>query len=163
MRLWITRNIDNTIDEIYEWSTFFEEAKMVLEKFMEIYALPDKMVVPGIMYIDFFPFNFEESDLLDYINRNFKVRLTQSFLKTEKPPVDFNMGFAYNIELGQLRINFQKGKVNNKDGIILQTRLNGQSLLAEEETLFKWLNDAHELTSDLFKQLTSGELHESFK
>lgn len=153
----------NTIDEIYEWSTFFEEAKMVLEKFMKIYELPDKMVVPGIMYIDFFPFNFEESDLLDYINGNFKVRLTQSFLKTEKPPVDFNMGFAYNIELGQLRVNFQKGKVNSKDGIILQTRINGQSLLAKEETLFKWLNDAHKLTSDLFKQLTSGELYESFK
>lgn len=153
----------NTIDDIYEWNSFFKDATETIEKFLKVYTLPDKQVVPGIMYIDFFPFNFEENDVVDYINRNFKVTLSQSFFETDKPPIDFNMGFAYNLELGQLRVNLQKGIVNKSEGILLQTRINGKPLLAKEEKLGKWLNDAHELTSDLFKQLTAGNLYETFK
>lgn len=153
----------NTIDDIYEWNSFFKDATETIEKFLKVYTLPDKQVVPGIMYIDFFPFNFEENDVVDYINRNFKVTLSQSFFEADKPPIDFNMGFAYNIELGQLRVNLQKGIVNKSEGILLQTRINGKPLLAKEEKLGKWLNDAHELTSDLFKQLTAGNLYETFK
>jgi len=104
-----------------------------------------------------------KNDVLDYINRNFKATLSQSFFEADKPPIDFNMGFAYNIELGQLRVNLQKGIVNKSEGILLQTRINGKPLLAKEEKLGKWLNDAHELTSDLFKQLTAGNLYETFK
>ena len=153
----------NTIDDIYEWNSFFKDAKEIIEKFLKVYTLPDKQVVPGIMFIDFFSFNFEENDVLDYINRNFKATLSQSFFEADKPPIDFNMGFAYNIELGQLRVNLQKGIVNKSEGILLQTRINGKPLLAKEEKLGKWLNDAHELTSDLFKQLTAGNLYETFK
>ncbi len=153
----------NTIDDIYEWNSFFKDTQETIEKFLKVYTLPDKQVVPGIMFIDFFSFNFEENDVLDYINRNFKATLSQSFFEADKPPIDFNMGFAYNIELGQLRVNLQKGIVNKSEGILLQTRINGKPLLAKEEKLGKWLNDAHELTSDLFKQLTAGNLYETFK
>jgi uncharacterized protein (TIGR04255 family) len=153
----------NTIDDIYEWNSFFEDAKKVIEKFLKVYPLPDKQVVPGIMYIDFFSFNFGENDVLDYINRNFKVTLSQSFFEVHKPPIDFNMGFTYNIDLGQLHVNFRKGIANKSEGILLQTRINGKSMPAKEEKLSIWLNNAHELTSDLFKQLTAGELYESFK
>ncbi len=72
------------------------------------------------------------------------------------------MGFAYSIKLGNLRINFQKGKNNNIDGILLQTRINGQPLTPNQENIKNWFSEAHTLSSNLFKQLTEGELYESF-
>jgi uncharacterized protein (TIGR04255 family) len=65
--------------------------------------------------------------------------------------------------LGDLRVNFQKGKNQNTEGILLQTRINGKPAAPNYENLNKWLNEAHEILSNLFKQLTEGSLYESFK
>jgi uncharacterized protein (TIGR04255 family) len=152
----------NTIDAKYYWETFFEDAKELIQTFHTIYST-NNTVAPAILYIDFFPFDFGGNNVHKYINQHFNITFGQSFFETEKFPSDFNMGFAYNIDLGDLRVNFQKGKNQNNEGILLQTRINGKHAALDFENINNWLNEAHEILSKLFKQLTAGELYESFK
>jgi len=48
-------------------------------------------------------------------------------------------------------------------GIVLQTRINGNPLEANEKEISNWINKSHDICSDLFKKLTEGKLYESFK
>lgn len=154
----------NTIDALYEWQDFFDNTSELISTFLKIYPFKeDKNLSPGILYLDFFPFDFEKHDAHQFVNENFNVKFDQSFYNNKKFPTDFNMGFAFSVDLGELRISFQKGKNNNQEGILLQTRINGNQLIAEHEKLSHWLQEAHTLSSDLFKQLTRGKLYESFK
>lgn len=152
----------NTIDAKYYWESFFEDSKELIQTFNTIYS-QNNTITPAILYIDFFPFDFSENNVHNYINQQFNITFGQSFFETEKFPSDFNMGFAYNIDLGDLRVNFQKGKNQNTEGILLQTRINGKPAVPNYENLNKWLNEAHEILSNLFKQLTEGDLYKSFK
>ena len=154
----------NTIDSLYEWQDFFNNTSELISTFLKIYPFEkNKTLSPGILYLDFFPFNFEKDDAHAFVNENFNVNFNQSFYNNEKFPTDFNMGFAFPVDLGELRINFLKGRNNNREGILLQTRVNGNPLAAEHKNLSNWLQEAHTLCSDLFKQLTRGRLYESFK
>lgn len=154
----------NTIDSLYEWQNFFESTSELISTFLKIYPFEkEKTLSPGILYLDFFPFDFDKQDAHAFVNENFNVNFDQSFFKNEKFPTDFSMGFAFSVALGELRINFLKGRNNNQEGILLQTRINGSPLIAGHENLSNWLQEAHTLCSDLFKQLTKGKLYESFK
>jgi uncharacterized protein (TIGR04255 family) len=152
----------NTIDDKYYWNSFFNDAKELIQTFFNVHPVENK-IAPALLYIDFFPFDFHENNVHEFINRKFNITFGQSFLETEKLPADFNMGFAYNIDLGDLRVNFQKGKNNGAEGILLQTRINGKPDKPHNEIINNWLKEAHTLSSNLFKQLTEGELYESFK
>jgi uncharacterized protein (TIGR04255 family) len=152
----------NTIDAKYYWETFFEDAKELIQTFFSIYSL-SSTIAPAILYIDFFPFDFDGNNVHKFINQKFNITFGQSFFETEKFPSDFNMGFAYNIDIGDLHVNFQKGKNQNTEGILLQTRINGKQAALNYENIVNWLNEAHMLSSNLFMQLTKGELYESFK
>lgn len=152
----------NTIDDKYYWNSFFNDAKELIQAFFNVHPIQNK-IAPALLYIDFFPFDFQKNNVHEFINQQFSITFGQSFFETEKLPSDFNMGFAYNMDLGDLRVNFQKGKNNGTEGILLQTRINGKPGKPDNENINNWLNDAHELSSNLFKQLTEGELYESFK
>jgi uncharacterized protein (TIGR04255 family) len=152
----------NTTDEKYYWDTFFSDAKELIQTLFDIYPIKD-VIAPSILYIDFFPFGFAENNVHEFISRKFNLTCGQSFYESESNPTDFNMGFAYKIDLGDLRVNLQKGKNNNTEGILLQTRINGKQKAPGVDKINDWLMDAHELSSSVFKQLTRGELYESFK
>lgn len=154
----------NTIDSLYEWQDFFNNTSELISTFLKIYPFEkNKTLSPGILYLDFFPFDFDKQDVHAFVNENFNVNFDQSFYKNEKFPIDFNMGYAFSVDLGELRINFLKGRNNSREGILLQSRINGNPLNAEHENLSHWLQEAHTLCSDLFKQLTRDKLYEFFK
>jgi uncharacterized protein (TIGR04255 family) len=156
----------NTLDEIYQWKDFFKELQEVTEKFSKVfpYKQDEKEVFPGILFLDFFPFDFEKRNAIEYINQYFNITLQQNFFETDNFPADLNLKFSYKVDLGDLLVTFQRGKNNEqKEGILMQTRINGISLNAHKEDILSWFEKAHEFCSDLFKKLTEGELYDSFK
>lgn len=151
----------NTIDSKYIWEDFFDHVKELTQAFLKVYP-QQVQLTPAILYLDFFPFNFTANNVHDFINKQFQVKFDQMFFDKRINPSDLNIGFAWSIEEGELMINFQKGINNNREGILLQTRLNGKQSL-QPENLNNWLVSAHQLASSLFNRLTEGELYESFK
>jgi uncharacterized protein (TIGR04255 family) len=155
----------NTIDSKYYWETFSEWAEELLNSFLKVYPLEinDKFT-PSVLFIDFFPFDFEKDDIHKFINEKFNITLGQSFLDSSKFPTNLNLGFYYKLPIGDLSIIFQSGKsTSQQDGIVLQTRINGNPLNSNKAEISDWINKSHEICSDLFKKLTEGDLYESFK
>lgn len=155
----------NTIDSKYYWETFLKDAEELISSFLETFPLQESdKLNPSILFIDFFSFDFEKNDVHKFINENFKINFSQSFIKATKNPNDINLGFYYEIPLGNLSVIFNKGKnTNQTEGIVMQTRINGISVNPKIEDLLLWLQQSHETCSEIFKSLTEGKLYESFK
>ena len=155
----------NTIDNKYYWDTFSEWAEELISSFLKVYPMEiNDKITPSILFLDFFSFDFEKDDINKFINDKFNITFGQSFFKSTKYPKNINLGFYYELSIGDLSITFQKGKSKNQqEGIVLQTRINGKPLNANKEEISDWINKSHEICSDLFKKLTEGELYESFK
>ena len=155
----------NTIDSKYFWETFSKDAEELLVTFLKVFPeVNNNKLTPSILFLDFFPFDFEKNDVYKYVNDKFNIVFSQSFIPNEKYPMDINIGFYYEIQIGDLSVTFQKGKNSSQqDGIILQTRINGKPLNPVMEEISAWIEKSHDVCSKLFRELTKGELYESFK
>lgn len=156
----------NTTDTKYFWEEFSKWSDDLLSTFLKVYPIDtnNQKLIPSLSFVDFFPFNFSADDVYDYINKNFNVSFGQSFFKNEGNPTNINIGFYYKVNLGDLSIVFQQGKNSRQEeGIVLQSRINGIPLPANQDEISNWINESHEICSELFKKLTEGKLYESFK
>lgn len=155
----------NTNDEYYFWDEYFALIVNLLTKFFSIYPVSTKdLFQPSLVYIDFLPFDFGESDVLEYLNNNLNLKIVQSVLQETGIPESFNLKQSFNIEFGKLLLNFDTGINNSKEkGLIIQTKLTGKEQNNEIESFKKWLVSSHDYCSILFKQMTNGKLYESFK
>lgn len=155
----------NTIDKKYFWDAFSKDSEELVVSFLKVFPFDlHEKLTPSILFLDFFPFDFDKHDVNEYINERFNVVFHQSFIENEKYPKDLNIGFYYEISIGDLSITFLKGKnTSQQDGIVLQTRINGKPLNPNKEEISSWIEKSHDMCSDLFKKLTQGELYESFK
>jgi uncharacterized protein (TIGR04255 family) len=155
----------NTVDEKYYWDDFSTLANELITTFLKVHPLEvNDKITPSVLFLDFFEFDFENDDILKFINKKFQIQFGQSFITSETFPTNINLGYYYKIPLGDLSVLFQKGKsIKKLDGIILQTRIDGNPLNPVIEEVSDWINKSHEICSDLFKKLTEGSLYESFK
>lgn len=155
----------NTIDSLYYWDKFSSNCKELIDAFIKVFSNSgNRLMIPSILYIDFFEFDFEQNDVNEFINKNFHLSFEQNFIENKGLPTDLNLGFFYRIEIGNLSIAITKGKKSNqKNGIIIHTRIDGVESNLNSESLITWLEQAHNYTSDIFKKLTAGELYDSFK
>jgi len=155
----------NTVDKKYFWEKFSTDSEELINAFLSVFPFQNnEKLNPSILFLDFFPFNFNEKDVYNFISEKFNIEFKQNFIKDVKNPKDVNIGFYYEIQLGDLSVIFQKGKDNKQsEGIVLQTRINGTSLNPEITEIKTWIDKSHDVCSDLFKKLSEGELYESFK
>lgn len=154
----------NSNDEHYFWDDFYNKSRELLDVFYNAFDKKEsKVFYVNLIYLDFFPFDFENENVFDYLNNKFNLTINQSFFKPKMPPNNLNFSFNYITDLGNLVTHFKKGKRGSEDGIVLQTHLGGHKVHLETEQISSWLNNAHTFCSDLFKKMTEGDLHESFK
>jgi uncharacterized protein (TIGR04255 family) len=155
----------NTIDDKYFWETFSTEIEELFCSFLSVYSFQEnEKLTPSILFVDFFPFNFKDNNVYNFVNSNFNIEFKQNFIDNDSNPKDVNIGFFYEIPQGDLSVTFLKGKDNNNsEGIVVQTRINGISLNPDIVEIKKWINESHYVCSELFKKLTEGKLYESFK
>lgn len=156
----------NTIDEKYFWNQFRDESNEVLSVLHEIYPRYSELnLSPALTYLDFFEYDKNIETPLEFINSNFQLSLTDNFMsKTDSKMNDVNLTFNYEVDEKVVSLNLRNGKINNdKDGLVLQTKVFGKKGKYNTKKLQEWLDSAHDLSSNMFKSLTNGKLYESFK
>ncbi|RDC65797.1 TIGR04255 family protein [Adhaeribacter pallidiroseus] len=155
----------NTIDEKYYWDEYFQWSRTLIESFFKVYQYSKaEKFSPTLIYIDFFKLDIRENDVLEFINKNLSISLNQSFHQTQEKANAVSLGLTYYTELGQLTISLNIGKnAMQEEGLILQTQLSGSEYEADSNRILQWLTDAHEFCSNIFKEMTKGNLYESFK
>lgn len=155
----------NITDEEYFWDSYYDSANLLLESFSKVHSLnSDDRFTPSLIYIDFFNIVPEKENILQFINKNLDIKIEQGFFKENRTPNVFNLGLNFGIALGNLSINLNTGKNGKKEsGLILQTKITGKEFNYSSNDILDWLRDAHELCSRLFKNMTKGQLYETFK
>lgn len=156
----------NTVDNKYFWNQFRDESNEILNLLNEIYPKFSKLnLSPALTYLDFFEYDKNEDNPLNFINSNFQLSLKDVFMNsTDAKMHDVNFTFNYKVDENTVSMNLRNGKINNeKEGLILQTKIIGVKEQYNTYKLKEWLNNAHDLSSNMFKSLTSGKLYESFK
>lgn len=156
----------NTIDSKYFWEQFRDESNEILNVLNEIYPKYAELnLSPAITYVDFFEYDKSKETPLDYVNSNFQLNIADKFFDgfdAKLNDVNFTLNYQLNGMVASL--NMRNGKINNeKEGIVLQTKIIGKKELYNSQKLKVWLDEAHDLSSNMFKSLTKGQLYESFK
>lgn len=155
----------NTTANLYEWNVFFNDAKELTKTFIKIFKPEkEKKINLSLLYLDFFPFDFNNGDVSKFINENLNITIEQSFVKNVKYPKEINIAYSFDIEQGELKVSLQKGTYKTQnEGLLLQSRINRTPIQPETNLITEWLNNSHGICSNLFKELTKGQLYESFK
>lgn len=157
----------NTIHDLYEWDDFYKDLKVIIENFINVYKNnQNESYTCALVYFDFFEFDFEKNNILDYINENFNISIEQNFIESNLTARanDVLLSFNYKIESGNLIINLKKGIQNSskKVGIVIETRIESNKLELQSEILLIWLIKTHDLTSSLFKKIIKEQLYNTF-
>jgi len=155
----------NVDDENYFWEEFADEIKYSFSPAFELIPkLSDfQHIHLSLEYIDFFEFDFEQDNILDFLRDSMHANINKDFIKQTKiNSIDLN--FSYNDdELGYVKFSYSKGKIKGKsEGLIFRTSAISGVHPSDMNKSIKWFNKAHDRCSYLFKEMTKGKLYESF-
>lgn len=154
----------NTTDENYYWNDFYSWAETLNKEFFSVFPIESETFKSNLLYLDFFKFDFKNQNVNDFINQSFNISINQGFMNETGNPFHLDLGFFYETNLGNLSVTLKKGQNSKKeDGIVMQTSLHGKDSMKSSDNVLSWLNQAHEFSSYLFKEITKGELYNSFK
>jgi len=153
----------NTTDDDYYWDDFYSQAELLLSDFYACIDSEGRLFRPKLIFADFFIFDFDKHNANDFINQNFNINFSQSFI-SETNPFDLNLNFFYQTELGKLTLNIKKGR-NSQDhsGIVMQTSIVSDNEMEEAAQILSWLNGAHDLASKVFRDFIKKDLYKSFQ
>ena len=155
----------NTTDSTYFWDDYYENCKSLTASFFNVYQLSnDEKFRPNLIYLDFYKFDYLNNDVITFINENLNILLNQNFYKSTNNSATINLGFNYITELGKLDISLNTGlNGNNETGLVIRTQLNGPVVAPNTDEIMSWIDKAHTFCSNLFKEMTKGQLYETFK
>lgn len=154
----------NTIEKMYSWDGYLHDIEYSAKAFLSTINDFNKIdhIHLVLKYIDFLPFKFEENNIIQYLNSKLHTSISQTFENTDTiDDVNLNIRYAKG-DSGHLSIQVSKGKVNEESGIIIQTSMISPIIQPSVEDIKNWSIAAHEICSTTFKEMTKGELYDSF-
>jgi len=153
----------NTVGNEYDWDTHSKDIEFVLTNFFTASNIEGKSVNVTLAYIDFFEFEFEKANALEYLAKHLNTQLNFGFIDTGEMPKIFNITIGYTEEVGTVNVNIARGNnPSGDDGIAIQTNVIMESLEFEQKGIEGRLDAAHAWCSELFKKMTRGDLYDSY-
>jgi uncharacterized protein (TIGR04255 family) len=154
----------NETDKNYNWEeTYLPNIKKILSALKKSYGEISFNML-SLRYIDVvnvaeYGFSSWQDFVENHVNFQFQNKFDHS-----NSLVRFNFEQSFDLnEKGLLNVVFSSGENNVKETIFIwQTAVYKERLISYEEVI-PWLNDAHEVTSKLFKQICKNEFYASFK
>lgn len=154
----------NTVDAKYFWDEYEDRIIEMITHLKAVYEFKTHHNVHLVLqFIDLLPFDFQRSQVVDFLEEFLHISIKQQFYTSSKPR-NVAMALSFPTEVGNLSVNIGRGKdVKGNDGISVQTVLNSGVIAPELDFIKTWLNQAHEICSSSFKKMTKGNLYDSFK
>lgn len=158
----------NCVDVNYDWGMFSKEVYRIVDVFKKLYPIAEeKKVNIALKYLDFFEVDPVNNNLFAYLKTNFNLDINAAFFK-QKQPLTLGLATSYQVEQGVFNLSINTGKINNpivnKSGFIVESSIsNTEKARVIFENIEFELNNSHSYLSDFFKNLTEGNLYESFK
>lgn len=155
----------NTIDDHYQWADFQDRAIFLLTNLDSLSPISQKKEFSLFLnYLDIIEFDFKNQDIVEFFSDFLHLKLNVDFRKSSNPK-QINIALTFDEgSLGTFNINFNRGRnLRGAEGIMIHTALIGSMTDPTIPKIKGWMENAHQLTSKTFKDLTAGKLYESFK
>lgn len=154
----------NTINENYVWEQYELEAFELTKNFLSVSEFDkSENLTLALHYFDFIKFDFQNSDVEQFLKENLNLQIQQYFFKNNNNPNYINVNFNYNTELGSFSVSINRGQNKGNEGILIQTSITKLGLFPNQNDIREWLNNSHEFCSSIFKDMTQGNLYNTFK
>lgn len=154
----------NDTEVNYEWGeSFFPMIKSGIDDLEESYEQQLMYKNVSLRYIDAVEIETKSNNILDFINSKFNVRINNEFNYSGNiSSINFNQTF--DLEDGsKLSFIISDGRNKlNKPALIWQTYIFSNSKKTKQE-IISWVNKAHEITSNTFKDSIKTDFYDSFK
>ena len=155
----------NILDDTYYWEVFRDSIEYILDVLNNIYhKYSNFKITPALTYIDFFEYHGFETPL-SFINQNLELEINDHFMRDfDTNLADINLSFNYDAGGNVISISLRDAIVNDKkNGLACNTKIQGRKKVYGSNQIAKWIDDAHGLSSKIFKSITTNKLYESFK
>ena len=152
----------NYVGSDYDWDNFYHVISEIVAKVKELYAFNSNDDIQiGLKYLDFFDFDFEHENIFSLLRDKFHLSIDSEFIKN---PMGLNFEIAQRENDSVFNLKINTGTLNNKrQGLVVESKLN---VTKNSESLFiyfdKILSEFHCKLNTFFKNITKGELYESF-
>ncbi len=151
-------------DEYYYWEDFFQKIEYACSNLINTLK---ELINPDhyhlyLEYIDFYEFNFEEANVFEFLNKKLKINVKQNFFETDNTVQNFETSFDYKTDIGDFTCTLQRGRFNEKDGVIVIIETESDIVPPEIDEILKWSNAAHDTCKKAFLKMTEGELYNTF-
>jgi uncharacterized protein (TIGR04255 family) len=158
----------------YFWNDFAERISNLVKLVFEIHPASESLVFSGITlrYIDARDFDFEKSNILDFLSSQLKVNasIDENLLRDtpiDKYPLGIDLRFTYPLHQprGVVHLRFARGLNDDNPSLIWETVVQslGKDVPSKGEDILRWANDAHTLTHGWFFKMITGDLLEEFR
>ena len=155
----------NDTEHNYDWkASFYPLLKKHIKILEESYGKELTYKSSSLRYIDAVEISDKERlELLLYINSNFNFELTNKF-KIPGKLSHLNLTQTFDVDNNTKISLIMNDGINkfNKPAIIWQTHIVTNSRKNKKDIL-TWVNTAHEVTSELFKNVVNKKFYDSFK
>ena len=148
----------------YVWENSFRETiEFAIKNLRSSYEEDANFFQFGLRYINAveIPKEQQEQGILNFINENFRINLSNNFELTE-PLSNININQVFALEDGS-SLNLAISNGISKSGIpsvIWQIHIFTES---KDINIFEWLDSAHKVTSNIFKKIITDEFYNIFK
>lgn len=157
----------NDTESNYDWPvTYFPLIKEALDWIVRAYDGQLKINSAALRYIDSVKikdYGFE-GRWQDFVTQHFNFSFVNSFdTRGSMNGLNFSQFFELK-DKSSLHISMNSGKyrTTDEDALIWQTAVSKVARF-DRETLLLWLENAHNTTSELFKEMTKPQFYDSFK
>ena len=155
----------NDTDDNYVWVEFHGLIKKCIENLETSLGKSLKINQVSLRYIDAIEMedvSFEKKK--EFINKNFKMTLNNDFQIPKGNSLGLNFTQTFNME-DESVVSFviSNGKTNkNRPAIVWQNQITNNTFKNKEDVL-DWIQNGHQVLSDLFKNSINPEFYDSFK
>jgi uncharacterized protein (TIGR04255 family) len=153
----------NDTDKNYTWANFKPRIDEALENLFEAYESKFSFESATLRYIDVIRIeDYKFSNWPKFIQENLEFSFESSFDQEHRlKAFQFDQSFDLD-DLGDLNVRISSGTNKGRDVFIWQIAVVKNEEQSGQE-LKRWLEKAHDHTSDLFKRICKPALYESFK
>ena len=152
----------NETEKGYIWENFRKTIHDSIQILIKSYDISPTFQRLSLRYIDSIDLP-ENINLLDFVNNSFKTKITNSFERPgEIAGLNFNQIFNV-FQNSKVHLNIQSAinNLNGKPAIVWITLIETNEISGIDDIL-KWIDKAHNICSDLFKQTLNQSFYETF-
>ncbi len=138
-------------NNMYDWLGFESDINYILNHLfpiLELYLNLDHIHLE-LSYVDCFEENYDS--IVKFYSDNLNLTIDSKFIKKE--PRNINATFEYELEIGSLEVEVGEGIYLEHEGILLVSKVISKKEKFELEHTNKWLSKAHEISSQLYKNV----------